>query len=640
MLPERMDEHLPDTLLRYRRPLVVLVHLCIWTLAYSLAFVIRFDTLIPDHYFELQYVLWIVPLLLARLAAYQYYGLYQGMWRYTGHRDLVDLAKATSVSSAVFALLVLSARLYPYPRSVILVDFMLTIAMVGGIRFASRTLFEATSRVTRQGNRRMLIIGAADSGEVILREVLRNMSSVVTPVGFLDDDPNKRGMQIHGLRVLGTVEDAPALIRELNVTEVVIATPNATGSQMRRILEHVTHGGVHVRTMPSLHQLVDGQVTINQLREVKIEDLLGRAPVSLDGDAIGRVLRNDVALVTGAGGSIGSELCRQICAFSPSRLVLVERSENSLYEIHRELSRAFPDIDIVPRIADICDRDRLDAVFGEFKPVIVLHAAAHKHVPMMEWNAAEALKNNIGGTRNVADLAHAHKVRRFVMISTDKAVNPTSVMGCTKRVAELYVQAQAQRSETRFLTVRFGNVLGSNGSVIPLFTEQIARGGPVTVTHPEMQRYFMTIPEAAQLVLQAASMASSGDVCVLDMGEPVKIVTLAEDLIRMSGLEPGVDIEIHYVGMRPGEKLFEELSVTDENAERTDHPKIFTGRGEPRSWAEITSQVDRLLENAEGSSAEQVRAALKRVVPEYAHPGAQTPPAPGNVIPLRSNSLE
>lgn len=618
-----------ELLLQYRRPLVVVAHLAIWTAAYGGAFLLRFDGEIPSRYLAPTYAGWLVPLLVMRVVGYAHYGLFQGMWRYTGQRDLLDLLKATSITSALFALTLLFAGLRTFPRSILLTEFMLTVAMVGGVRFANRTLAQATRRVHTHTTRRMLIIGAGDAGETLLREVQRSMQGRVETVGFLDDDPKKHGMHIHGVRVLGSTENARALIEEHEVQEVALAMPSVTGQDLRRILDAIG-GHVEVRTIPGLDHLVDGQVTINQLREVAIEDLLGRDPVQLDAEQLSEMLRDEVVLVTGAGGSIGSELCRQVLRFRPSRLVLVEQAENALYQIHRELRGRADSTDLVPRIADITDRVRLDQLFATLRPGVVIHAAAHKHVPMMEWNPTEAVKNNVGGTCTVAELAHRHKAHRFVMVSTDKAVNPTSVMGCTKRVAELYVQSMAQVSSTRFTTVRFGNVLGSNGSVIPLFKEQIRRGGPVTVTHPDMERYFMTIPEASQLVLQAASMARSGEVYVLDMGEPVKIVTLARDLIRLSGLEVDKDIHIEFIGVRPGEKLFEELSTNQEHSTRTKHDKIFVSATAPRENQEIVRAIDALLEQIDQEDAPSVRRRLKRIVPEFDSPEDRGP----NVIPL------
>ncbi|MEZ4238646.1 MAG: nucleoside-diphosphate sugar epimerase/dehydratase [Myxococcota bacterium] len=565
-------------LLEHRRTVVVLAHLAIWAACYAGAFLVRFDFAVPEFFLAPKYLWWVVPLLVLRVGAFAFFGLFQGMWRYTGQRDLESLVKATALSTGVFALLTLGFGIRPFPRTVFLVEPLLSVACAAGLRLAVRGFARTAQTIEHGERRRLLIVGAGDAGETLLREVIRSMPSV-EPVGLLDDDARKHGMTVHGVRVLGGIDMAGDVIASMSVGEVVIAIPTASGQAMRRIVETVSAAGVSVRTLPGLDHLIDGRVTVQQLRDVAIEDLLGRDPVELDNAQISDMIRNNVVLVTGAGGSIGSELCRQVCRFQPRRLVLVEQAENALYHVHAELRERFPDVELAPRIADICDERRLDAIFGEFTPGLVLHAAAHKHVPMMEWNPGEAVKNNIGGTVRVTEAALRHGVRRFVMISTDKAVNPTSVMGCTKRVAELVVQGQAERGQTTFVTVRFGNVLGSNGSVIPRFREQIARGGPVTVTHPEMVRYFMTIPEASQLVLQAGAMGRSGEIYILDMGEPVRIVSLAEDLIRLSGLKPHKDIEIVYSGIRPGEKLFEEISVDGEGAAKTRHPKIYIGRG-------------------------------------------------------------
>ncbi|MEQ1508215.1 MAG: nucleoside-diphosphate sugar epimerase/dehydratase, partial [Myxococcota bacterium] len=604
---------------------------CLWAAAYLGAFLMRFDFDIPLAFQGWKYWGWIGPLVLIRMGAFGGFGLFHGMWRYTGQRDLENLVKATVVSTGLFALAVLAIGVRPFPRSVFLMEPLLSLAFVGGLRLGVRALAETSRRIASGERRRLLIVGAGDAGEMLLREVIRNMPGVEA-VGFLDDDPRKHGMTVHGVRVLGGLDDAARIIDQRQVGEVVIAIPTASGNDMRRVVERVTHAGVSVRTLPGLDHLLDGRVTVQQLRDVAIEDLLGRAPVELDAAQISDMIRNNVVLVTGAGGSIGSELCRQVCRYQPRLLVLVEQAENALYQIHRELHHRFPDLELAPRIADICDGRRLDRIFDETRPGLVLHAAAHKHVPMMEWNPGEAVKNNVGGTRQVAECANRHNVGRFVMISTDKAVNPTSVMGCTKRVAELWVQGQAKRSRTTFVIVRFGNVLGSNGSVIPLFKEQIANGGPVTVTHPDMVRYFMTIPEASQLVLQAGAMGQSGEVYILDMGEPVRIVSLAEDLIRLSGLRPHKDVEIVYSGVRPGEKLFEEICVDTENATKTRHPKIFIGRGEPRPWAEVSGAVDRLLQVADDGDDSAIQAGLAAIEPTYQ---LDRSASEAKVIPLR-----
>jgi FlaA1/EpsC-like NDP-sugar epimerase len=434
----------------------------------------------------------------------------------------------------------------------------------------------------------------------------------------------KTGSTIGGLSVLGMTKDVREIAERKHARRALITIANAPGEQIRRITELCRDAELETKIIPGISEIVGDKVNLSRIREVEIEDLLGREPVHLDEAIVGASIGSRVVLVTGAGGSIGSELCRQVCRFGPSRLVLVERFENALFEIHRELAAAFPHVPIEPRVADVCDAARMNGIFDAYKPELVFHAAAHKHVPMMEWNPGEAVKNNIGGTRTVADLAHRHGAQRFVLVSTDKAVNPTSVMGATKRVAELYLQALSTRSSTRFVTVRFGNVLGSAGSVIPIFRQQIAKGGPITVTHPNMQRYFMTIPEASQLVLQAGAMGDGGEIFILDMGEPVRIVDLARDLIILSGLRPGEDIEITFSGVRPGEKLVEELSTAIENADRTKHPKIFIGHVIAPPQDAVVRDVAALVELA--AEPERIRDALVGLVPEYRH--EQSPRAP------------
>jgi FlaA1/EpsC-like NDP-sugar epimerase len=408
------------------------------------------------------------------------------------------------------------------------------------------------------------------------------------------------------------------------VDEVLIALPQATPRMIRGLVEQCEGLGVLFRTVPPVTDLIAGRITVSQVRDVDIADLLGRAEVALDEEGIGEQLRGRRALVTGAGGSIGSEMCRQIAKFSPRRLILVEQAENGLFEIEREIRKLFPELDVVPYVADVIDRTRLGTIFSAEKPSVVFHAAAHKHVPMMERNPGEAIKNNVMGTIAVADMAAEHGVGRMVMISTDKAVNPTSVMGCTKRVAEIYVQALNDRVETQYITVRFGNVLGSSGSVVPIFKQQIASGGPVTVTHPDMTRYFMTIPEASQLVLQAGAMGKGGEIYVLHMGDPVKIVDLARDMITLSGLRPGTDIEIQFSGIRPGEKLFEELMIDGENVSETSHPKIGIWRPCLQDWDAVLDGVRRLKALADDSTNGRIQKELRRIVPEY-NPGEPAP---------------
>ncbi len=604
-------------LMRYRRVVAVSVHVALFAAAHAIAFALRFEFTFPPEYFPLAWS-WLAINVAIHVAVFAQAGMFSGLWRYTGAKDLVALTRATVLSTLVFATVIALLGYRSYPRSIFIIEFLLTMILVGGLRFGTRSLWQLAQSAAQgpQGVKlRVLIAGAGNAGEMLLREMQKH-GARYEPVGFLDDDVAKQGVAIHGVKVRGRVADAPALAKKLRVDEVVVAIPSAVGRDMRRIVEAVRPAGVPIRTMPGIEALISGEVTLNQLREVAIEDLLGREPVQLDQGSLRALLEGQVVLVTGAGGSIGAELCRQVIRFSPKALVLVERSEPALFDIHRELLAAGNQVQLFPAIADVCDAGRVRALFARHRPQVVIHAAAHKHVPMMEWNPGEAIKNNVGGTRTVADAAHEFEAVQFVMVSTDKAVNPTSIMGATKRVAELYVQARNQNSHTRFVAVRFGNVLGSAGSVIPIFKEQIARGGPVTVTHPDMRRYFMTIPEASQLVLQAAGLGRGGEIFVLDMGEPVKIVDLARDLIRLSGLTPEKDIELRFTGLRPGEKLFEELSTAEERAEKTRHPKIFIGKLPTLPQSEVQELLRALFDGVEGLTNEEAVKRLQRMVPE------------------------
>jgi FlaA1/EpsC-like NDP-sugar epimerase len=548
-------------------------------------------------------------------------------WRYLSIHDtgrvLVALGAATALlTTARLGLPALGSRpsIALIPLGILAMSFALAFLSLVGARALRRLQGEAHERRMRAAGierHRVLLIGAGAAGVIVAREIANRPDLGLAVVGFLDDDRRKVGSRIGGLTVLGTTADVRAVAERKRARRALITIANASGSEIRRIVALCCDAGLDTKIIPGIHQIVGDTVNLARIREVAIEDLLGREPVQLDEEVVGSSIRSRVVMVTGAGGSIGSELCRQVCRFGPERLILVERFENALFEIHRELTAGFPQVMIEPKIADVCDASRMDRVFAAARPDVVFHAAAHKHVPMMEWNPGEAIKNNVGGTRVVGDLADKYEVQRFVLVSTDKAVNPTSVMGASKRVAEIYLQALSQRSATRFVTVRFGNVLGSAGSVIPIFREQIAKGGPVTVTHPEMRRYFMTIPEACQLVMQAGAMGSGGEIFILDMGEPVRIVDLARDLIVLSGLRPGEDIEIRFSGLRPGEKLFEELATDAENADRTRHPKVFTGRIKPHEWEVVVRGVESLLALADSGAPDRVRTVLGDIVPEY-----------------------
>lgn len=605
-------------IITYRRWLVVAVHLLLWSSALSFALLLRFDFDVPLEYWR-KAPFWLGTLLAVRSASHVWLRMFNGMWRYTGIRDLITLIKATTISTLAFALVVNLIGPQGFPRSLYVIEWLLSMSLVGGLRLGIRALRELVLQdapVAGISRRRILVVGAGDAGASLVREIRGKFDAKYELVGLVDDEPAKQRERIDGAPVLGPVSAVPEIVTDRNVDEIIVALPRASAREMREVVETCSGTTATVRTVPAMDELIDGRVTVNAVRAVKIEDLLGRDPVMLETENISRWVQGRTMLVTGAGGSIGSELCRQLCAFRPARLILVEQAENALFNIHRQLLAAHPEVELVPCIADICDKARLDAAFRREQPHAIFHAAAHKHVPMMEMNPGEAVKNNVFGTKTVADLADAHGVEKFVMISTDKAVNPTSVMGVSKRTAELYVQALAQRSTTQFITVRFGNVLGSAGSVIPIFQEMISKGGPVLVTHPDMKRYFMTIPEAAQLVVQAATLGAGGEIFVLDMGDPVKIVDLARDLIKLSGFHEE-DIEIRFTGLRPGEKLFEEIALGDEAVDKTRHPKIYVGKHRAMPIEVVKKGLRDLHAIADSGSAEQIRDALRALVPEF-----------------------
>ena len=616
---------IPSLMSRYlTRGLQILMDLATLSAAFWLAFLIRFEFSIPSFWLRLALIAWPV-VLLVEYGALLCFNVPRYSWRYVSIREAAQIGLAMAVASAVLLMprVTGSFDFLFLPLGVASANFILAIVGLVGIRGSRRVYAESRERKLRVGDRerkRVLLIGAGEAGVLVAREIARRPDLGLHAVGFLDDDRLKVGTHISGIPVLGTTAQLEEIAARKRIARVLITIANAQGSEIRRITMACQEARLDTRIIPGIYEIVGDRVNLSRIREVAIEDLLGREPVQLDEAQVSASIRNEVVMVTGAGGSIGSELCRQVCRFEPMRLVLVERFENALFEIHRELHKEFPGLEIEPCIADVTDAKRMEHVFSQHRPSTVFHAAAHKHVPMMEANPGEAVKNNIGGTRLVANLSDRFGVARFVLVSTDKAVNPTSVMGATKRVAEIYTQALGQRSKTRFVTVRFGNVLGSNGSVIPIFKEQIARGGPITVTHPDMKRYFMTIPEASQLVLQAGAMGGGSEIFILDMGEPVKIIELARDLIRLSGLRPDEDIAIEVSGVRPGEKLFEELSTSTEYADKTKHPKIFIGRIAPISWVDASRGVDDLVSCVE-SEPETIRTSLHALVPEYSGAG-------------------
>jgi FlaA1/EpsC-like NDP-sugar epimerase len=618
----------------YRVPIIVAAHLLLIALANYGAFWLRFDgTLSPDvtalFWEALPWIIGVRAVMFAPL------GLYGGLWRYTGVWDLTRIVVAVSASTLALYLSVFGHVTAPgYPRSVILLDAILLIFFVGGVRLLRRVLPSMVIRT--KSKRRVLIVGAGDAGDMIVREMRK--TGDYEPVAFVDDDEAKIGRTIHGVKVLGTCEDLPQIILASQPFEVLVAIPAGTPANIRRIVEQLQPFKLPITTLPGLAELVNGQVGVKQIRPLAIEDLLPRTQVVLDAEAIGEMIGGKRVLVTGAGGSIGSELARQIAALGPAQLILFERYENSLYAVANDLVDRGAGSFIYPIVGDITDSARVGDVFAEYRPHLVFHAAAHKHVPLMESSPCEAVKNNVGGTRVVLQASLQYECERFVMISTDKAANPSSVMGASKRVAELVVQATASTSsaKTRCVTVRFGNVLGSNGSVIPRMLDQIRAGGPVTVTHPEIRRYFMLIPEAVQLVLHAARLARERETFVLDMGEQLKVLDVAKNLIRLSGFVPEQEIPIAYIGLRPGEKLVEELVGAGEVLEASSVEKILKVQSErPLDTAAFSDDLSTLIRYAMLGQPNSVIRQLRRIVPTFVPNPSAAPIPPVSAAPER-----
>lgn len=625
----------------------------------ALALMLRVEGVYALQTYAVDLLFYIPAVLIIRILTFRQYGLYNRYWRYASIQELVQIVWAVAVSSAIVILAFFLIRLPVFgvcqawpnacglPRSIPFIDSLLVLLVIGGIRFSIRSveLWRYRERLDA-GTQRVLIMGAGDAGLHIAREMRANPQLGLDPLGFVDDDFRKQGMQIQGIPVLGGRLDIPRLVHEHPIDQVVIAMPTAPGKVIREVLEICEQAGVPAKTMPGTYELLDGKVSVNQLRSVDIEDLLRREPVETDIAAVQELIRGRRVLITGAGGSIGSELCRQVLRCQPAQLALLGHGENSIFDVYNELARlvgprsgarnnATPSTvlpaatcSLLSIVADIRFGDRIKAIFQQVRPEIVFHAAAHKHVPLMEENPAEAVTNNILGTHNVVQAALATNVDHFVLISTDKAVNPTSIMGASKRAAELIVHQAARQSGRAYVAVRFGNVLGSRGSVVHTFKRQIAARGPVTVTHPDMQRFFMTIPEAVQLVLQAAVLGTGGEVFVLDMGKPVKIVDLARDLIELSGLEVGRDIDIVYTGLRPGEKLYEELFVPGESYTRTRHEKITIAANAGRFVPDdLDGQLAALAAAAHADDRAAIVAGLQALIPEYQPALSETPAA-------------
>ncbi|QAY67779.1 polysaccharide biosynthesis protein [Paenibacillus protaetiae] len=586
--------------------------LIIWFSIVS-SYFFRFHAGIPSDY-KVQMFVYAVAMTVLCTCTFVYYRMYRRMWEYASIGEIVTLLKAVVAGSVLAfgaAWMIDAGRYVPLSIAARTIETMLL--LMGGVRFAWR-LIRIRLVDKRSTKNNVLIIGAGDCGALIAKEMMTPSFSGNRIVGFIDDDEYKQGMRVVGLPVFGTRSSIAEIVKAKDIHDIIIAMPSAPKAEISAIINICKLTNAKIKMIPAIHDFIKGRLSVKALRDVNVEDLLGRDPVMTDLVGIAEYVTDKIVLVTGAGGSIGSELCRQISSFQPRKLCLLGHGENSIYTIEMELRKKFPELVLETIIADIQDRSRLDHMFRVFKPEVVFHAAAHKHVPLMERNPAEAIKNNVFGTKNVADCADKYGAERFVMISSDKAVNPTSVMGATKRVAEMYIQSLNFVSKTKFVAVRFGNVLGSRGSVVPRFQEQIMNGGPVTVTHPDMIRYFMTIPEAVQLVIQAGSFANGGEIFILDMGKPVKILTLAEDLIRLSGYEPYADIPIEFTGIREGEKLFEELLTNEENITATQHNRIFIGKPISIDRSELDLELKR-LEKVIGETPMLVKEVIQKVVP-------------------------
>ncbi|HEX8645429.1 MAG TPA: nucleoside-diphosphate sugar epimerase/dehydratase [Thermoleophilaceae bacterium] len=621
-----------------RRTAQVLIDACLVALAYSMAYVLRFDPGIPGRYEDL---LWesLALVTLGKLAVFAVFGLYHKLWRFVDQQDFESILKAVLVSSmvlvGVFYLIPPSVANDP-PRGVIALDFLLTLALVGGARFVVRAVIERPYRgaLARRGAREVLIVGAGNGGQLVAAELRRNPDLGI-PIAFVDDDPRKQGMRVAGVKVEGTTRELDRVLDASEPGEVIIAIPSAPGVVRQKVVTACRQRGIPVRTLPTTFELLAGGVNLmRQVREVKVEDVLGREPVRMEIDRVGAYLAGEVVLVTGAGGSIGSELCRQIARVGPSRLVMVDNAENSLFEIRRELEhdRHFTRAQAI--LADCKDAVRMEEIFREQRPAVVFHAAAYKHVPLMEENPVEAVRNNAVATRIVAAAAGGAGAKRFVLVSTDKAVSPATVMGASKALAEWALEAAQHRfPHTRFTTVRFGNVLGSSGSVVPIFRRQIAAGGPVTVTDANMTRYFMTIPEAVQLIIRSGDLGRGGEVFVLEMGDPVKIVDLARNMIRLSGHEPETDIAIDIVGRRPGEKIHEELFNPDEQPKPTSAEKIVAAQRAPADSEWVEAAFARVEELVYAGDAHGLAATVTGLAGERVASAAWNATADENAIP-------
>lgn len=620
----KSQKGLHEVLFRKRTLLMMLIDAALINLAAFGSYYLRFvGNIEPEDYAI--YVNTAVAATVIYIVVFCVFGLYDRLWQYASTGEMVSIVYAVTVgtggtATAVYIYGIAAAIPPPFriPNSAVVLLWFLMIFLIGGSRFIWRILPEGKLDIRFSGSpKQVLIVGAGDAGYMAARELKNRNYRDGRPVGFIDDDRSKQKLKLLGIPVLGTRKDIVQVVQDRNVDEVIIAMPSASGNSVRQIVEICENTGVNLRIMPGVYDIISGDMSVKPIRQIRVEDLLGREPVNVDLKEVAGYLAGETVFITGAGGSIGSEICRQIVRFKPGKMVLLGHSENGIFGIEQELRTEHSEVEYITEILDIQDRQKVDLVFARYKPGVVFHAAAHKHVPLMEQNPEEALKNNILGSQNLAEAADKVQAKIFVSVSTDKAVNPTSVMGATKRVVELLIQSMDIRSQTKFVAVRFGNVLGSNGSVIPTFEKQIARGGPVTVTHPDMVRYFMTIPEAAQLVIQAGAMAKGGEIFILDMGKPVKILDLAKDLIRLSGFEPDVEIKIRFTGIRPGEKLYEELLTAEEGITSTKHSRIFVAKPTDIDVKKLEELTGAIRERGNYLTREEVVALLQTVIPDF-----------------------
>jgi FlaA1/EpsC-like NDP-sugar epimerase len=579
---------------------------------YISVFIVRFEgTIPPSHIKQFWFFLPVLPLI--RIATNYIMGLYYHLWKYFGMREMISVVNATSTGSVFFVLTVYLSNNSTFPRSIFIFEWALMLIAFLMVR-SSRRFSQTIINVTKRSKQRVLIIGAGDAGQNLAREMVKHRDNVYMPIGFIDDDRTKLKAKINGVKVFGDRNVIPTVVKEWEIDIIIISIPSAKAKVIRDIVEICAKTKAEIKIIPSIQEIISGNVKVENIREIQIEDLLGRKPVVIDNSGLNTLIRDKVVMVTGAGGSIGSELCCQLSKFSPGKMILLGHGENSIFRISNVIRELHPELNLCRVIADIKDKNAVERVFSQYKPEIVFHAAAHKHVPLMEENLCEAIMNNVYGTRVLVEMADKYGVEKFVNVSTDKAVNPTSIMGTTKRLAELIVKSYNKFSKTSYMTVRFGNVIGSRGSVIPIFQEQIKKGGPVTITHPEMTRYFMTIPEAVQLVMQASALGKGSEIFVLDMGEPVKITDLATNMITLSGFSVK-DIPIVYTGIRNGEKIHEKLFMDTENITRTEHDKIMV------SYVEIDDSfiqdIEDLVEFTRNFDVENINRTLAKLIPTY-----------------------